>query len=449
MHRPSQRRLSPLSCLALALSMALSMAQNAPSPAPETPVSRYLQVMSATARALQKGQPLYDFKVRPVTGNGMQTLLNDKGSVASCAAPSADNAMCSVVQGLIVMLVVCVVVGFLTFLFWFGFAVARKYCKCCCNNCGGRKPLPEDGKVGGKYSKRSKIIIAVIMFISAAIVIAISSVAISAAYDAPSTLSRFYSAVLDFLDQGTSFLNSANGFVLSNGALIGTAISGVQTSFSALQNTLNSSQINANAHLLQMSASLSFISSSCANFTATGAATACTAKVASFRANIASSTSSLNKFQVKSLALADAASDIAPKLANNTQPTRDAIALGSTFTSNSRKSLLNFQLTSADPEGRAQMGTLLLFGGVWAIPLFFSLAFMCQKWTYWCPPTAAALISHRTQTAMLSAHHKINTAFPFHTRPLPAGTCPTGSASSPPSCSGSFSAACAHPSHQY
>jgi hypothetical protein len=385
--------------IVLLMQLALCSAQNAPSPSPETPVSRYLQVMSATARALQKGQPLYDFKARPVAGNGMHTLLQERAAVMSCVAPAADSPACSVVQGLVVMPLVCVAVGVFTALFWFAFVCARKYCKCCCNNCGGRKPQPE----GGKYTQRSKIIIAVALFLSSCIIVAISSMAISAAYrapslpfttefllsifvcryDAPETLARFYRSVLEFLDQATSFLNSASSFILSNGATIAGAISTVQTSFSALQNTLNSSQIDGHTSLLSMTYSLGFISASCANFSAS-TATFCSNKATSFRSNIASSTSSLTKFQVKSLALNNVADDIAPKLANNTAPTRDAVQTGSEFTASSRKSLLTLQLETANPQGQAQLATLLLFGSLWLLPLCFALAFMCHKWTHWC-----------------------------------------------------------------
>jgi hypothetical protein len=364
----------------LALLLAVSTAQNAPSPSPETPVSRYLQVMSDTARSLQKGQPLYDFKVRPVKGNGIQTILEEKGSISSCVAPSADSTLCSVVQGLVVMPVTCLIVGILTFLFWFAFACARKYFKCCCNNCGSRKPQPD----GGKYTQRSKIIIACVLFLSSSVIIAISSMAISAAYDAPDTIARFYGSVLEFLDQATSFLNSANTFILSNGANIGQAISSVQISFSSLQNSLNSSQISALGDLQSMSRSLSIIQNTCGNFSASPPSVAvCNSMVASFRSKISSSTSSLTKFEVKSLSLNNVASDVAPRLANNTQPTRDAIVSGSTFTTNSRKSLLTFQIESSNPQGQAQMGTLLLFGSMWLIPLFFAFAFMCHKWTHW------------------------------------------------------------------
>ncbi len=245
-----------LAVAAVAVLLQLCSAQNAPSPSPETPVSRYLQVMSDSARALQKGQPLYDFKARPVAGNGMQALLLDKAPASSCLSPSADSAACSVVQGLVVMPVVCVAVALFTFIFWLSFVCARKYCECCCGNCGGRKPQPD----GGKYSNASKVAVASVLFLSSCIIIAITSMAMSAAYDAPDTLGRFYTSVLDFLDAGTSFLNSANSFVLSNGHTIGAAIAVVQTSFSSLQNTLNSSQISANLQLVAMSHSLSVVS---------------------------------------------------------------------------------------------------------------------------------------------------------------------------------------------
>lgn len=368
-----------LGFVAFALALATCGAQNAPSPSPETPVSRYLQVMSESARSLQKGQPLYDFKARPVPGNGMQTILSEKGSVAACAAPAADSAPCSAVQGLIVMPVVCAAVGFITLITWLSFVCARKYCKCCCNNCGGRKPQPE----GGKYSKRSKIIVAVLLFFSGCVIVAITSMAISAAYDAPATLARFYSSILDFLDQSTSFLNSANTFVLSNGPTIGGAIDAVQNTFSVLQNTLNTSQISANAQLLSMGSSLTVLAAGCSNFSS---AVTCSSTVASFRSRIQSSTSSLNRFQVKSLALSNVAGDIPPRLAKNTQPTRDAIIDGSKFASSSRKSLLTFQLESSGAQGQVQLGTLLLFGSMWLIPLFCALGFMCHKWTHWYVP---------------------------------------------------------------
>jgi hypothetical protein len=227
------------------------------------------------------------------------------------------------------------------------------------------------------------------LFISGSIIIAITSMAISATYDAPATLSQFYSSILDFLDQSTSFLNSANTFVLSNGPTIGNAIQSVQTSFSALQNTLNSSQVNANALLSSMSSSLTVLALGCSNFST---ATPCATAVASFRAKIRSSTSSLNRFQVKSLALSNVAGDIPPKLAKNTAPTRDAIAQGSKFASSSRKSLLTFQIETAKPQGQAQLGALLLFGAMWLIPLFCAFAFMCHKWTHWYAPLWVSFI---------------------------------------------------------
>jgi hypothetical protein len=376
-----------LAFAAVAVLLQLCAAQNAPSPSPETPVNRYLQVMSDTARALQKGQPLYDFKARPVVGNGVQTLLLDNAPASSCLSPSADSAACSVVQGLVVMPVVCVAIALFTFVAWLSFVCARKYCQCCCGNCGGRKPQPE----GGKYSNVSKVVVASILFLSSCVIIAITSMAMSAAYDAPDTLGRFYTSVLDFLDRGTSFLNSANSFVLSNGNTIGSAIDVVQNSFASLQNTLNSSQISAHAGLLAMSHSLTVVAASCSNFSASSAsALRCNSTVASFRAKISSSISSLNKFEVKSLALSNAANDIAPRLANNTAPTREAIAQGSNFTSTSRKSLLTFQIETANPQAQAQLGTLLLFGSMWLIPLFFAFGFMCHKWTHWCSAAAAA-----------------------------------------------------------
>ncbi len=361
--------------LLLLLLLAACAAQNVPSPSPETPVSRYLEVMSSSARALQKGQPMYDFKARPVTGNGVQRILEGTGSLLNCI-PSGDSDLCSAVQGLIVMPAVCIVVGFLTLLAWCAFLCARRYCKCCCNNCGSRKPQPE----GGKYSRRSKIIIAALLFTACCVIIAITGIAISAAYDAPATTDIFFSSILDFLDQATSFLNSANSFILNNGDSLQSTVLAVQASFYGLQNTLNSSQINANAQLRLMTGALDNIQAACSNFSSS---VLCGVKVAGFRASISSSSASLNKFEIKSLALSDAGSDISSKLANNTQSTRDAVLQGATFASSARKSVLTFQIESASSQGCGQLGALLLFGSMWLIPLFIAFGFMCQKWTHW------------------------------------------------------------------
>jgi hypothetical protein len=331
--------------------------------------------MSSSARALQKAQPLYDFKARAVTGNGVQKIVEGKGSALSCV-PSGDSDLCSAIQGLIVMPVVCIVVGLLTLLAWCAFLCARRYCKCCCNNCGSRKPQPE----GGKYSRRSKIIIAVLLFIACCVIIAITGMAISAAYDVPATTAHFFSSILDFLDQATSFLNSANSFILSNGDSLQGTVVAVQDSFYGLQNTLNSSQINANTQLRHMTGALDHIQAACSNFSTTAL---CVAKVTAFRASISSSSASLNKFEIKSLALSDAGSDISSKLANNTKSTRDAVLQGASFASSARKSVLTFQIESTGPQGRGQLGALLLFGSMWLIPLFIAFGFMCQKWTHW------------------------------------------------------------------
>jgi hypothetical protein len=362
--------------------LAVGSAQNSPAPSPETPVARYLQVMSSTARDIQKGQPLYDFKVKPVKGNGMQTILENKNSLSSCASPSADKPECSVIQGLIVMPVVCIVVGFLVLIFWCAFACARRFCKCCCNNCGGRKPQPE----GGKYTRRSKIIIALLLAASSCVLIAIASMAMSATYDAPTTVDVFFSAILDFLDKSTSFLNSGNTFILSNGVTVGATVSTIQNSFYSLQNTLNSSQIRASAELLSMRHALHSISSSCSNFTDPTVQVKCIVKAAVLIEVMTSSSKSLNSFQVKSLSLSNAGDDIGPKIANNTASTRDALQKGATFTSDARKSLMTFRLEMADPQNQGQLGGLVLFGAVFIIPLFFALGFMCQKWSHWYFP---------------------------------------------------------------
>jgi hypothetical protein len=366
----------------LLLLLATCAAQNAPSPSPETPKNRYLETMSSSARALQKKQPLYDFKARAVTGNGMLTILQSKSSALSCL-PSGDGDVCSVVQGLIVMPVVCIVIGFLTLLAWCSFIVARKYCKCCCNNCGSRKPQPE----GGKYSNRSKIIIAALLFSSSCVIIAIASMAISAAYDAPGAVDRFFNTILDFLDQATSFLNSGNSFILNSGDTLQTTVIGVQSSFFALQNTLNNSQISASAQLHSMNAVLHVIEAACTNFSTS---TACGIKVLAFRYSVSSSIASLNRFEIKSLALSDVGSEISSKLAKNTESTRDAILQGAKFASSTRKSVLTFQIESQGPQGRAQLGTLLLFGSMFLIPVFLVFGFMCHKWTHWFAPGSAA-----------------------------------------------------------
>merc|ERR1712057_14259 len=234
----------------------------------------------------------------------------------NCEDVMGDSVCGRRVQGLLLAFIVPIVVGIISLVLWTCFAYARGFCKCCCNNCGGKKSTTQ-----GEYTKIQRYIVVLLpYFVMGIILVLFAAFGLDAGTNVDENIDSVKNAIVDFLDSTAEFLGSLNTFVDVQANNVKGSVDKLQTNLTTTRNTLVTSVATLKSEVNSLYVTLDTMNTNSQSATGSPCSICLTNRNA-----MNGSLNSLNEFDLKNTSMATTGASVTSKIDSQTDSMQSSV----------------------------------------------------------------------------------------------------------------------------